>query len=492
MTYKILIVDDNPLIRMGLISMIQWEQFNAQLCAEAENGSQALSIIEKEQPDLVITDIRMPEKDGLFLLKEIQERYSQISTIVVSAYDEFDYAKQAICSGSLNYILKPINPKELNDTVRKALTESEKRKSEMLTKQTWGLYDRLKEEILQKSMGSNVNIVTIVFSFKCEIGSEPEISDITELIDHIDLDYIVMRKDKIYVLIIYSNNIISVQRIEELCNPFIKNIKTFIDKKSLFGISLPCKLDQFENSYNNAIYASANTIFYECDYLIYEKMPQNESLSISLEVYEKEIKLYIVSGNYSKVGDIINQIRNSIKVRTNANHNSLLTVSIDLLKILLAVDKKYIDKIRIIMMRLENHYQKIEFFSVEEINSAVDTIVQEIADDYIRNIRDKSDLIYRIKNMIALNYSSDISLSSISELFYVNASYLSRLFKEETGCNLNKYITHVRIEVAKNLLKNTDEKICNIAERVGYSDSDYFIKVFKKSTGLSPNAYKKM
>ncbi|MBC7959294.1 MAG: response regulator, partial [Vallitaleaceae bacterium] len=168
--YKILIVDDNPLIRMGLMNMIQWDRFNARLCGEADNGSKAMEMVEKHQPNLVITDIKMPQKDGLYLLNEISQNYPHISTIVVSAYDEFEYAKQAICSGSLNYILKPIKAKELNDTIKKAYDEFEQQQFNKLDKDTSVLHKNLMNEIASKYASSIVNIATIVFSFHCELS----------------------------------------------------------------------------------------------------------------------------------------------------------------------------------------------------------------------------------------------------------------------------------------------------------------------------------
>lgn len=117
---KILIVDDNPLIRGGLGNMIEWEKLGAEPAGTAENGEEALLLCEKNQPDIVITDIRMPRKDGMELLSALQERYPGIQTIVVSAYDSFAYAKHAMTAGSINYILKPVDPVELNETISKA------------------------------------------------------------------------------------------------------------------------------------------------------------------------------------------------------------------------------------------------------------------------------------------------------------------------------------------------------------------------------------
>ena len=130
MLRKILIVDDNPLIRMGLTEMIEWGRLGLKSVGCVEDGEEALELCREMRPDIVITDIRMPRKDGIELLTRLQEDYPEVQTIVVSAYDTFSYVKHAMVTGSLNYILKPIDPGELNTTIEKALMEIEKRKKQ--------------------------------------------------------------------------------------------------------------------------------------------------------------------------------------------------------------------------------------------------------------------------------------------------------------------------------------------------------------------------
>lgn len=119
--YKIILSDDNPLIRMGMKSMIQWKELKAELAGEAEDGDEALELIRTCGADLLITDIRMPGKDGLYLIREINENYPDMSTIIISAYNEFSYAKEALKAGSVDYILKPIDPEEMNAAIVKAM-----------------------------------------------------------------------------------------------------------------------------------------------------------------------------------------------------------------------------------------------------------------------------------------------------------------------------------------------------------------------------------
>lgn len=119
--FKILIADDNPLIRMGLKNMIKWNEYHAELVGEAGRGDEVLELIDNKDIDLLITDIRMPGKDGLYILNKVRNKYPDIRTIIISAYDEFEYAKQALKAGSIDYILKPIDPKELNDAIAKAI-----------------------------------------------------------------------------------------------------------------------------------------------------------------------------------------------------------------------------------------------------------------------------------------------------------------------------------------------------------------------------------
>lgn len=120
--YGILIADDNSLVRMALVNMIEWGRHGAELVATAHDGEEALRLCEEYHPHIVITDIRMPVKDGLYLMKHLHSDYPEIQIIAISAHGIFEYAKQAMQAGCLNYILKPISSEELNESIQTAIS----------------------------------------------------------------------------------------------------------------------------------------------------------------------------------------------------------------------------------------------------------------------------------------------------------------------------------------------------------------------------------
>ena len=140
--YGILIADDNSLVRMSLVNMIDWKRHNAELVATAHDGEEAFRLCEEHHPHIVITDIRMPGKDGIYLMKQLQRYYPDIQLIVVSAHGIFEYAKQAMRAGCINYILKPINGEELNETIRTAIRMIQK-KGITSDKELFNVYEQI-------------------------------------------------------------------------------------------------------------------------------------------------------------------------------------------------------------------------------------------------------------------------------------------------------------------------------------------------------------
>jgi len=173
------------------------------------------------------------------------------------------------------------------------------------------------------------------------------------------------------------------------------------------------------------------------------------------------------------------------------NHHLQSRALIELLKVLLVADKKYCEPFRKIIRNVENQEEEILYFSVQEIRDDIFRVLAEMNYENAMNTNNLYNMINRIKDFINENYSKDIHLNYLSELFFISPSYLSRIFKAETGENILKYITGVRIAAAKELLKNTDEKIAKISELVGYSDGMYFNRVFKKTTGSTPNEFRR-
>ncbi len=441
--YRILIVDDNPLIRMGMKNMIQWGLFYATLAGEAENGEHALQLVKELEPDLIITDIRMPGKGGLYLLDQIQKNYPEINTIVISAYDEFQYAKEALKAGSIDYILKPIDPEELNKAIKKAFNNKSSgiaETAEMIRSSRYDVIMALKPE-------RNYNI-----------------SDLSEL------EGIKMGKMEDLFFILCSEQ--NAHSIERLLSRRLKGC-------FLLGRQNTERGESPESLWRKAVYDAAGQILRKSHKQFHSY--HGDCLN------QEKIALYCTTGNARSLKEMFHGLIASALSEEKLEIGGFIKKISSFLQILMSIDQKTFTELRKLLDKVECHERRLVYFSLDELVYNIDEMIDRICQEYSRILGNKKDLVARVKDMVRKNYNYNISLHEIAQLFFVTPSYLSRLFKQETGTNLNNYITMIRMEKAKQLLEETDEKVNDIARMVGYQAPNYFARVFKKCNGYAPS-----
>lgn len=447
--FKILIADDNALIRMGLKSMIDFEALGATLIGEAKNGEEAYRLLEEKQPDLLITDIRMPGKDGLFLLDKIRSEFPKTDTIVISAYDDFDYAKQAIMSGSINYILKPIDPDELNKSLMQAYNRYVKEKGMI------GISIDQKDNQMVYVIKSRPKLDAAVLTQKLSVSGD------YELIEEEDLFYFICQKSG-------ENS---------------KRILDTINSMSVKVLCGSCRLDVYETMQEcikMAVINACNMMFEKYDRKLNDESQGNQ-------VPEDDIILLIKSGNYPLIERHFSKFFDKSIKDAAGDFLSFAKQINAYLRLLFQLEDEHYIKVRDIMERIDSQLDKLSYLDLNEIYDEISKANKEICESYQRASGSIRDLVEKVKRLIDTNYEKNISLSYIAGLFSISEPYLSKVFKKETGININAYITAVRMEKAKYLLENTDKKIVEIARMVGYEEQNYFTKVFKKYAGKSPS-----
>ena len=339
--YKILFIDDDETIEFIVSRMKIWENSNFKITRYAKNGMEALSILEKESFDLIITDIRMPIIDGLELLEDIRKRGDKTLLVLASTYSEFEYAKRGLQNGAIDYIIKPIteeNLKELFIRVEKLLKE--------------------KESNLEDSKETTLKV--------------------------------------------------SKDRIDKWYNLFINLEETPENLQAKYLKEL------------NNILREEKVIFSE---LLFEG------------VWERIIKVFPWIVKLENIEFLFNE---------------------------------------------ESFEEEVQ----EKISS-----IQEIIKKYKLNKYDS--LINKICEIIIKNIGKDKLLDIIAEELELSKDYIGKLFKNKIGITLNEYSTILKMEYGKKLLKTTNKKVYEISEELGYSTVDYFSKLFKNYTSLTPVQYRK-
>lgn len=504
---KILVVDDKTIIRKGLVKKIQWESLGCILAGEAENGTVALRMITELKPDIVITDIRMPECDGISLLKHIYSNNTHIQTIVISGYDDFEYAQQAIKNGCIDYILKPINAAELNKSIEKACNIIKmNEKAKLLpgrTAQLSGYLYRIMHDMEiesesgfeQSDLDSIRNgyfCISVVRSFDSKNVPKDEFTK--ESFE--DYNYLFSVCDKKEQTIIFCIDIQTDCRFIE--NKIYGTINRLIfenkkeDTEIIVGIGkLVMGIEQLHSSYNAALEALSYSLLNREQYIFkYSAVIEKKQFIVPAEEYESRLLLNVTSGNIQAVNELLEAIFDKILSIKDISISSISLQMAALCHVLLRIDSEFLDEIQKFLAKINNPDYLLSFKSIVNMKQVILNLFQMTMYKLQDSRGGKKVLVKKVKELISKNYYNEINVEAISKLFFISVPYLSKIFKSETGENLNEYITNFRIEEAKKLLKNDNNSIPQIAQSVGFPDHVYFYKVFKKITGVTPGEFR--
>ena len=502
--YSILIVDDEKIERRGIKFLLK--QIGVELeIYEASNGKEALEFLQENKVDILFTDIKMPFMDGIQLINEVKKNNIKNKIVIFSGYEEFEYAKFATKMGVLNYILKPVNPKEFEETILKIINDINKEKEEN-DRKTKNI-DFMKEHILY----------SLVNGMKYE-------ELINKTMNIIDLDF--LKSYKRMFLIEFNNDFFGESKV---------NFNEFIHSKinyefQYLNLNLRQALLIFKEIHNdlNSIIDIGNSIHDA----VFDKFGLNCYVSIGQEVNEiddisecfKKMELtmerkfyytdtYVFMDDADKTHDnteevnddnIIKSIKQDIKLKDIDN----LRKDFDLLC------SKYSKKDNISQIYIKFIFSEIlkelyknmkdikedEFKDdITRLYKATDfTNVISIINSYIDKLRqsetNNKSLVHKeiesVKKFILENYEKDLSVDTLAANVCLAPSYLSYVFKKETGQNISKYIKACRMNKAKDLLENSYEKIVNISYAVGYRNVSYFCQSFREYFGISPQKYR--
>ena len=533
--YKLLLVDDEVLVREAIAENIHWNELGYELLSVCENGKEAIEYIKKNKVDVVITDICMPFIDGIDLSKYIYENHLPINVIIFSGYNEFEYAKKAIKYGVSEYLSKPVTAYELSEILGN-LKKNLDKKREVAAE-----FDKL-----NKSYFKNRILIQSKIIEKLIMGNEIEEESRKDIEEYgLQMDYLEYRVAIVEIDIysdLYNANEDKIKK-GEMKSFVIYNISDEIIKK--YNAGEVCKGDNNKGlillwtNHSREFEDKINLIFKE----IQEEVFKVLKLTITISVGEIVYSLSDLHKSYKDAEQLLlyrylwdeNQIFDREKLKNKLNGSVNLDNVID--KVILGIklnEKKQIEeKIIEIQELLKNAYirkNKICLYLFEIVSQACDLLrTYNLTDDFI--YRKKEEVITRITEsrslreamlilkefcymscdemykqrdsdgnkqaMLALDYIEkhygdfDLNLNVICSYVCVSISHFSTIFKNYTGDTFMEVLMRTRMQKAKELLENTSLKNYEISEKVGFRDPHYFSIAFKKATGKSPKEYVK-
>lgn len=490
--YKLYLLDDEPFILEGLKYIIDWEEYGFDVVGTSSNGEDGFNFIKNEDIDLIITDIMMPKMTGLELISNLKKINHNAKFIVLSAFQEFQYAKEAISMGAENYLTKPIDEDELIQTIEGVKKKIEKIKLEKVdtkifkndlilklicNKNNDGVLDRLRLEGVNLNY-KNLCVVILEFAEGGNINN-----NILNHIDNLNYEYCVNLQNQI--LIIMDKESINKDTLRNLKDDFssITNEQIYISRGKY--------VDSIDNL--NCSYQSAKDIHeYKLVYPNISWIREYKEKSYNLENIDyidfNHLKKLLLNKDNKESLNYIESIFSKLKKDENLTVKQIKTKSIEVFlnvynyfndsKIIKGLDlylEKVINSVNLDQIQLElNNMIKHRQSKLEETDDSISPIILKL----LRNIEE--------------NYSKDLNLKEISETYNINSIYLGQLFQKETGILFSDYLNNFRVNKAKNLLVETSLKAAEIGELVGYANKNYFYRKFKDIVGITPSEWRKI
>jgi len=494
--YTVLITDDEPATQNSLSTAVHWQQFGVDKVLVADDGYQALNIMARNKIDLLITDIQMPHMDGITLLKEVRNSYPETHCIILTAYNEFEYARAAVKLGVENFLLKPLVKEELEETIEKALNNiyAHQAISRQLFRDNillrWAKGSIISSELSDRSELLGLNLYLAEYCTVC-IGTRqacPVLSSFCNIcLGHLERTYKVQlfRNDHDQPVFIIGSKKISK---EQLISCFQDEaVKMGITEDLLIAIgNIVTNADSLCESYRSSRrllqfpVSAASGMFLSIegqspDHKL-ERLIQ-ELDHIYLELKDEALEEALLSFS-DKFYDLITE-------------EPLLSVSEALSKCLFQVFRQEFPNQSEVQEQLNNRIRLLPpLTSREDTSHEVLEVLRYSHLLFCYYIEQLSPIIQAALRYIHKHYSECITIQDFCVKAKVNSAYLGYLFKKETGMFFNNYLTQYRICCSIHLLLDTDMKISDIADRVGFSYPSYYISCFKKQTGISPIKYR--
>ena len=542
---KIFLAEDEVVIRETIKKMIPWEELGFELVGEAADGEMALPLLLRQKPDLLITDIKMPFMDGLTLARLAKKELPNLKIVILSGYDDFNYAKQAISIGVEDYLLKPITKKALIERLSEIRSryEDEKTQKEYYEKflremQAYeknssrdffealvrGTMDTM--EVYKKAEKIGLDIVAeayniLIFTMNCEedfSGQKEEYSEWeAESLLLLEGFFTGNPSATLFRSNVFSYGVLikgQKEKIEEETRKCVEEIQKILNRKTerrqwFLAAGQPVeRLSQIQKSYHTASRAFSQRYLYDENILYYDEM---KTIEVHSNAEESAVNEYLQKVDVNALNPAILQkflsnglqeeTKNFVKdyfyaigqepLESNIFRNYVaLNVRFSVISFLkgLGCDTKEVDS--------ENTEEMLAECgkNIENAISYAENMISQAIVLRDQNSGNKNrSILKNAVDFIESHYmEEEISLNTVANVANVSANHFSALFSQNMGQTFIEYLTSLRMNKAKELLRCTGMRSSEIAGEIGYKDAHYFSYLFKKTQGMTPSDYRKV
>lgn len=526
--YKLMIVEDDALYRRELRNIVEWERYGFSFIGEAMNGRDALEKMKQEIPDLILTDISMPEMDGIALIQTLKRDYPDLVCLVLSSYDDFAFVKDALKLGAEDYILKYTVTEEIMVSallgIRDKLDARKKARDceQLLTENL----DKIADDYMKKALLDIPGAVQALpdlwrlldlqgwpagVCVICVRTGNMDMQDLQRLRGTVTQTlrpwefFVPMEDDKIAIVLFaqhLKSRIALLEYIAGNVTRLVGELNRSGSKAYSIGVSnIRPAVELLPEAYRQAEFAQTQS-FYDGAEKAYFYVNINKARKpLKLEDLREKIREDLQEAQFSLVRkelrDYIRQLNEARPQKAELQYEMLLLYDVlHCVAIEEKLDFSLLTGHRMVSERLLDGSGSLEEMG-RHLSEAFERFFAEAGGKNQKGLQDSHSgnrylerYIDRIMDFIDKNYMREISLNVLSEQMNLTPNYLCRLFRSCTGMKLTDYINRVRIEGAKKLLTTTDMKVYEVAESVGFASASYFCTVFKNITGVKVSEYK--
>ncbi|MFC6315403.1 response regulator [Lapidilactobacillus achengensis] len=476
--YRVMLVDDEVMILKGLRRIIDWSAAGFEIVKVASSGQEALDFLAQQAVDLVITDVTMPKMNGLTLVSQAFAQGHHFLFVILSGYDEFDYARKSLQLGALNYLMKPIDTQELSNTLLEAkerLDASQKPQYPQQRLLDHAIHGQATDaELVQLGQESGfADVDPNSFYLLAFVGLGGAQEFINYLLK-VNREWFMNADGALYLLFVGSRWQVD-QFLLSLPREYGAQTQLIVMSASSSDFSaLVPRFNSVQRRISTAKFYDQRRGLLRIDELNRDQEQHFPELDIA------RIDQLINAGNREELQDLI-QVTFMAMSQAQADADYVRQVSFWFLATLnrrLHFNETFYNN------QLELINQLHDFKKILDLNlSWVAQLENSAIQDYSPNVAAAIQYIY-------LNYHQDINLGLAADQLHLSSMYLGQLFKQETGQTFSRFLNHYRIEQSKYLLRNTSESVSEIGMAVGYSTPNYFFRMFKQETDQSPKEYR--
>ena len=507
--YQVLIVDDERIERNGIKMLLRQLQLPCEI-AEAANGKEALEYLENHPVDVLLTDVKMPFMDGIQLIEECKKagRHEEMKCVIFSGCSEFDYARKAVRLGVSDYILKPVDPNEFRETITRAVQELEAARAEKNMKK------KSMQQIREHALYQIVNGVNVIEVLQHSSGvlSRKDVDCFCRVIlleteddffgkNGVDLEERILSKREgecsetesfLYLNLTPQQSILLIRDPSLDCISFAKKLLDEIEaeyaKRCTASISseidqaekIAGAMEELEDLMENKFYHP------ECQ-LFYSGMERDDSeiIQIDDDTLMKQMKQDIRMKDIQSLRAHFDRFSQKYRSKNAFSQMYIKFLFANLLKDI--YDNLPSEGEEQLNKQIDKLYRSFDFVQVTGlVNGSINRLEKVFSGKTQASHRE----VELVKQYIAAHYGEEMSVERLSELVYMAPSYLSSVFKKETGQNLSRFIKSVRMEKARELLEQTVMKIVDISTACGYPNVSYFCSSFREYYGISPQKFR--